>query len=285
MKNLQSVFVGLSLGAGAVFSHAQIAQWDFDSFTLSSSNTNSTSLFGVPPEIGPLPESSASSVHATAATFSTQLGNGSPKSIQANGWSVGDYWQFQTSTIGITNIGVSWDQTGGVFGPRDFKLSYSLDGTIFTDWTSYSVLENGGGGTGGAWTTFPYRSVYFYSYNLSGITALNNASSVYFRLTVTSTTGIGGVTVMSFGTDRVDNFTIDTATVLTLKNPQRLANGQFQFLVHVGGGHVGVNYAVERSTDFSNWTALVTNHNSFGAVFVDTNAPSANFRFYRARQF
>ena len=176
--------------------------------------TNSTSLLGVPPETGPLPESSASSVHATTATFSLQLGNGSPKAITANGWSVGDYWQFKTSTIGFTNIGVSWDQTGSGTSPRDFKLSYSLDGTTFTDWTSYSVLANGGAGTGGAWSSSTYRSAYFYSYNLSGITALNNASLVYFRLTVTSTNSVFGGTISSLGQDRVDNFTIDRVPLI-----------------------------------------------------------------------
>lgn len=253
---------------------------------LSSSMTNSTSLFGVPPELGPLDSSSASSVHATAATFSLQLGNGSPKAITANGWSVGDYWLFQTSTIGNTNIGVSWDQTSSFTGPRDFTLSYSLDGTNFTNWTSYSVLVNGGP-PHTAWNSSTYVSAYFFSHNLRGITALNNASSVYFRLTVTGTNSAGGSIggIASVGTDRVDNFTIDTAPVLILRNPVRLPNGQFQFFVDFMVGHVGVNYAVERSTDFSNWTALVTNRNSFDAVFVDTNAPSTNFHFYRARQF
>jgi hypothetical protein len=41
-----------------------------------------------------------------------------------------------------------------------------------------------------------------YSYDLNSVTALNNASAIYFRLTDTTSPGGGS------GTDRNDNFTI-----------------------------------------------------------------------------
>ena len=40
------------------------------------------------------------------------------------------------------------------------------------------------------------------------MSALNNGSSVYFRLTDVSTTSINGGTVGTGGTDRIDNFTV-----------------------------------------------------------------------------
>jgi len=62
----------------------------------------------VSPEIG---SGSASGSHAGAATYSSPTGNGSAKSYSANAWAVNDYWQFQVSTVGYTNITLSYDQT------------------------------------------------------------------------------------------------------------------------------------------------------------------------------
>ncbi|MDB6125108.1 MAG: hypothetical protein JWQ71_4101 [Pedosphaera sp.] len=51
-----------------------------------------------------------------------------------------------------------------------------------------------------------------FAYDLSSITALDNASSIYFRLIDQATTSISGATVGTGGTDRVDNFTVFTVT-------------------------------------------------------------------------
>ena len=44
------------------------------------------------------------------------VGNGSPKSMSGNGWAVGDYWQFQSSTLGFSDIGISFDQISSSTG-------------------------------------------------------------------------------------------------------------------------------------------------------------------------
>src|SRR3954453_15706128 len=61
----------------------------------------------VSPEIG---TGSGIGFHAGAVTYSSPAGNGSAKSYSANTWAVGDYWQFQVSTVGFSNIGISYDQ-------------------------------------------------------------------------------------------------------------------------------------------------------------------------------
>jgi len=120
-------------------------------------------------------------------------------SYSANGWSVGDYWQFETSTLGFTGVTVAWDQTGSNTGPRDFQLSYSLDGSTFTaigsgyslafaSWNTTAALGNNESG------------------NPAG--AADNQATVYFRITDTSTTSIAGGAIGTAGTDRVDNFTV-----------------------------------------------------------------------------
>lgn len=181
-----------------------IAQWTFEINT-PADLTGSATISGIAADVGNGP---ASGVHASAATaWTTPAGNGSANSLSANTWGVGDYFQFQTSTIGFSGIFLSFDQTSSGTGPRDFELRYSTDGNNFTTFGAYTVLANGGA-PNPAWNTTTPSSAYSFSYDLSSVTALDNASDVYFRLVDTSTTSANGGTVGTAGTDRVDNFTV-----------------------------------------------------------------------------
>jgi hypothetical protein len=49
-------------------------------------------------------------------------------------------------------------------------------------------------------------------------------------------------------------------------------------------GNAGFNYAVEASTNFSNWISVATVTDTTGQVpFTETNTSAFPFRFYRAR--
>ncbi len=192
---------------GATSAQAQIAQWTFETSIPATAGPFA-------PEVG---SGSASGLHAGAAAYSSPAGNGSAHSYSANTWAVGDYWQFQTSTLGFSGIALSWDQASSSTGPVHFQLQYSTDGTTFNTFVAdYLVLTNATSanneGTGLAtapWTTGGGRqSAYTYSYDLSGVTALNNQSSVYFRLVDDNAINAQGITVPASGTDRVDNFTV-----------------------------------------------------------------------------
>lgn len=182
-----------------------LADWTFE--------TTSNLITGTSASIGPIAADvgigSASGVHASSSTvWSHPAGNGSPSSFSVNTWTTGDYFQFQSSTLGFSGISVQYDQTGSSTGPRDFTFSYSLNGTSFTTvGSTYNVLVNGAPNP--AWSaTGVDSSAYTLSYDLSGITALNNAANVYFRITDADTTSIGGGTVAAGGTDRIDNFIV-----------------------------------------------------------------------------
>jgi hypothetical protein len=150
---------------------------------------------------------SALGSHAGAATYSSPSGNGSAHSFSANTWAVNDYWQFQTSTLGYQNVSVSYDQTSSSTGPGLYDFSYSTDGVNFSAFASgYPVLVNGT--PHATWNTTTSSSFYTFSYDLSSIIALNNASAIYLRITDVSTTSAGGGTVAAAGADRVDNFKI-----------------------------------------------------------------------------
>src|SRR6266446_9928561 len=92
---------------GATSAQAQIAQWTFETSIPATAGPFA-------PEVG---SGSASGLHAGAAVYSSPAGNGSAHSYSANTWAVGDYWQFQTSTLGFSGIALSWDQASSSTGP------------------------------------------------------------------------------------------------------------------------------------------------------------------------
>lgn len=178
-----------------------IAQWTFESPNTPVAATAAVYPNAIAPAAG---TGNAGGVHTSASTaWSTPVGNGSAYSFSSNNWSVGNYYQFSTSTAGFTGISVSWDQTGSATGPRDFKLAYSTDGTTFTDFYSYSLPS-----PAVPWSSGSTSLATKFSSDLSSITALDNQANVYFRLIDTSTVSIGGGTVGTGGTGRVDNFTV-----------------------------------------------------------------------------
>jgi len=193
-------------------SNAQvIAGWTFQS-AASTNNiigaglTPSSTQSGVLADIG---TGTASAFHSTAATvWSIPSGNGSSNSWSANNWNLNDYFQFAASSVGFSGITVSYDQVGSATGPKTFALQYSTDGSSFTQFGgSYSVLSaptwNPNTPSGVAGQSF--------SYDLSSITALNNATAIYFRVVdLSPTTGgaINGGNVGTGGTGRIDNFII-----------------------------------------------------------------------------
>jgi hypothetical protein len=206
-----------------------IAQWTFET----TANTNGL-IFA--PGAGNSPGtiqadnglnysgSVASGLHATAATYSTPAGdldpiiaalapgasgpglpgssaaNASPSlhGFSANNWSVNDYWSFTTSTLGYTGVQIAFDQAGSSTGPANFGLSYSINGGAFTQFTTYTVPLS-------TWNTTTTNQL---SEVVLGGGAFDNANSIVFKLVDLATTSVGGGTVGTAGTDRVDNFTV-----------------------------------------------------------------------------
>lgn len=144
-------------------------------------------------------------IHASGSTvYSNPVGNGSVESFSSNFWSVGDSYQFQFSTLGLSNINFAWDQTSSNTGPRDFQMQLSNDGSFFTNFGSvYVVLANASPNP--VWNATTSSPIYSYSVDLSSATGLNNQAQVWIRLTQASTVSANGATVATAGTSRVDN--------------------------------------------------------------------------------
>ncbi len=183
-----------------------ITQWTFE--TSVPNLKDSSSINGLISEVG---VGEASGFHASSATdWDNPLGaDGSSESFSANTWAIDDYFQFTTSTVDYENIRLSWAQRGSNTGPRDFKLSYRVNGGSFVDFTSYTVT-----------TISSFTSASSKEFDLSGITALNNAAEVNFRLVATSTTSINNGSVSTSGTSVVDNFTVSGSLLSATAVPE-----------------------------------------------------------------
>ena len=146
------------------------------------------------------------SVHSlAAATYTSPAGNGSQYAFSSNNWSTGDFYEARLSTLGYSDISISWDQTRSSTGPATFELVMSTDGgaNFTTLLASYTVLQSGGGGAPGTWSSTTYNPIY--SLNQAAAAADNQADVIFrFRSLVA-----GAAT----GSNRVDNVMIYSGPV------------------------------------------------------------------------
>lgn len=154
--------------------------------------------------------SSLDSVHSSAAaTYTSPAGNGSQYAFSSNNWAIGDYYQAKFSTLGFTDaITVTWDQARSSTGPSAFEVIFSTNGG--TNWNtalaSYTVLQSGGGGAPGTWSSTTYNALYT---NTLAIAGIENTAEVLVRFRATG--AAGGAT----GSNRIDNVMVYSGAVPT----------------------------------------------------------------------
>lgn len=178
-----------------------LGAWNFDSYTAP------TGTFLTQSVAADLGAGTLTGTHASPSTFSTPAGNGSLKSFSSNTWAVGDYYQATVSTVGFQGVSISADQIGSGTGPRDWEVLYSTDGTNFTSFTTYSVLSSP------SWSTVTNNPIHSRTFDLSSISALNDQASVTIRFAVATNSSIGGSTIGTGGTGRIDNVQVTAAPV------------------------------------------------------------------------
>lgn len=152
--------------------------------------------------------SELSSSHiATATAYTSPAGNGSPFSFSSNNWAIGDYYEARFSTVGFDTLSVSWDQARSSTGPSTFELIMSVDGgqTFTTLLSSYAVLQSGGGGAPGTWSSVTYNPIYTMTQALD--TSADNIGEVILRFR--AITAAGGAS----GSSRIDNIFINGSAV------------------------------------------------------------------------
>lgn len=147
--------------------------------------------------------SELSSFHTNpAATYTSPAGNGSQYSFSSNNWGIGDYYEARLSTLGYSDIQLSWDQARSSTGPSSFELILSTDGGVsFSLVTNYTVLQSGGGGAPGTWSSTTYNPLYTTTLSVAGA---DNQALVIFRFRAVSAASA------ATGSNRIDNVVISS---------------------------------------------------------------------------
>jgi hypothetical protein len=160
-----------------------------------------------------------SGTHASASTaWTTPAGNSSQYALSSNNWAIGDFYEARFSTLGYSDINIGWDQTRSSTGPGTFDVAISIDGgnNFSTILASYTVLQSGGGGSPGTWSsTGAYLSIYSNTLSLTNVASNQADVRVRFRATVAA----GGVG----GSGRIDNVLVYSGPVIPVPAPGAVA--------------------------------------------------------------
>lgn len=198
IKRVKRIFVTLLMLLSSSIIYAQtIALWTFETAQPANSGPHDA-------EVG---TGVAMGVHATASTFSSPAGNGSPHSFRANKWAAGDFFQFAVSTTGHEGITFSFSQTSSARGPKTFEVQVSTDGTIFTTLagSNYNVINS-------TWNVVNSNATSLHSFSLPG---MGNQPMLVVRLRVVAgSTAVNGSSITASGTSRIDNVSITGSSPL-----------------------------------------------------------------------
>ncbi len=268
------------------------AQWNFNSIAPDNNTTTGTTS----PSTG---SGTAALVGGTSATFATgDTTFDLAGSADNSGWNLATFpastlnnktagVQFKVSTLGKTNISVTWSQRASNTGSKYVRLQYSTDGTNFADFPTAVSMSAG--------TVFEVKTN-----SLLGIAGVDNNANFAFQIVSefqSTATGSGSAAYVaansgsiyaggaSGGTLRFDMVTVSGTTIITNSTPPALSsagfngNQQFQFTVT---GQAGANYIVQFTTNLATgvWLPLLTNTSPF--TFTDTNPAASAQQFYRA---
>ncbi|SDZ61763.1 Endonuclease YncB, thermonuclease family [Evansella caseinilytica] len=144
---------------------------------------------------------------AAITGYATGNGSGS-RAIASNGWNNSEesFWMISLNTAGYESVTLSSRQYGSNTGPRDFKVEYSLDGSIWEEvaHSTITVASNWSSGyLNGA--VLPAKA--------------NNQEQVFIRWINTSNASVSGGTIGAAGTSRIDDVTVTGLPIGSGENP------------------------------------------------------------------
>ena len=258
-----------------------IAQWNFNSNPADADTRTGTTI----PSLG---SGSAASVGAVTQLFFT----GSPSDPafgggDNSGWSISSFppqgtgnkqegVQFNVSTSGRRNIVITWVQRVSPTASRYSRLQYSTNRADFIDFAAPVVL-----GDADRFESQSIKLVEIAGVNDNGDFACRIVTE--FEGTAIGTANNNYVTASTSDYSTVGRLRFDMVTVWgeslapTLNSPTYSTNGGFRFDL---AGASGASYAVQASTNLTDWVSLGTNVPPFH--FTDAGAGILPNRFYRA---
>lgn len=163
-----------------------VVGWDFSDENIiadSGLSTNNTSVL---------------STNATGLSFTNPANADGFVATTSGGWNSGSgskNWKVSFTTLNINNIKISSLQRSSNTGPKDFKVQYSLDNTVWTDATN-AIITVANDYTSGVLTDIALPVV------------CENKSLVYLRWVMTSNMSVNNSTVAFGGTSAIDNILI-----------------------------------------------------------------------------
>ena len=141
----------------------------------------------------------ASLTSATSTAWVTGSGGTGTKAPNANKWNdaADSFWQISFSTAGYQSLTLSSKQQSSDTGPRDFKVQWSLNGSVWSDVPSASI-------------TVANNFTAGILDNVSLPTGTENQNTVFLRWIRTSNIRVTGGTdlVTAAGTDRIDDIIV-----------------------------------------------------------------------------
>lgn len=177
--------------ATAVCGHTQpiLAGWNFP-----DPGANATADISSPANVG----ASIGTQGGTSAVGFTFVG-ATTLSAHATSWNAGanaKWWQIEINTVGFENLEISSRQRSSGTGPRNFTLQYRI-------------------GAIGVWTAVPNGAIVVADNFTSGVlnsvplpVACENQVSLFLRWVMTSNVSVGGGTVATTGTSRIDDIQV-----------------------------------------------------------------------------
>lgn len=283
---LPLLVAGLTLTANQASAQTVIAKWSFEGVNSALSyapgaNVVTTNFFADSGTQAGIAAITGKHFGFGTPTYSSPSGNGSLRSLSANGWTnnpsnllLGDYYQIVANTTGFTNIQLSFAQLGSSTGPRNFTVAYSTDGTTFISNSVTAITSST------IWTVT--------TLDLSSITSLANKSAVYFRLIDNSTNSVGGAIVGTGGSSRIDDVQV-AGTIAgppqILTQPPNTTNffGDTTSITVIAGGDAPLSY--QWYTNSTPITPLADGSSGFGnATNGGTASATLVMAFLRTNQ-
>lgn len=207
------------LAAPAAQAQIVVTQWNFNSAVPDNNTGTGTTM----PSLG---AGTASLVGGTTATFASGTANGGssdPAPVDNSGWNITSFpaqgtgnntagVQFAVSTLGFSDVLVSWDQRHSNTASAFVQFQYSTDGSSFTNFGAPFQATGGD-------TWFNGRSI-----DLTGVAGVDNNANFAFR--IVSSFGPTGAYVpstatSSYGTGSTWRF--DMVTVSAVPEPSAVA--------------------------------------------------------------
>ena len=158
---------------------------------------------------GPLrPESGyGTATGQTGGMWTNPVGNGSGESWSGSQWSGGDFFQFTVEAEGNSFFDLTWSHISSSTGPRDFAVSYSLDGVNFVWLADYEAMANV---TPNNWSYGATIDGSRYGCELQFDHPVRGR--IHFRITCVSYVAANSGSLAPGGASRLDDFSVSAET-------------------------------------------------------------------------